>query len=50
MFKDGVINPDTAKYKFFVDRGLENDSLTQELIDVLTPYSEQATNMQVVLI
>ena len=46
MFKDGVINPDAAMYKFFVDRGLENDPLTQDLIDILTPYSKQATNMQ----
>ncbi len=39
MFKDGVINPDAAMYKFFIDRGLENNSLTQYLIDILTPYS-----------
>lgn len=46
MFKDGVINPYAAIYYLFLDRGLQGVSLTQDLIDILTLYSNRATNMQ----
>ena len=46
MFLNGQINPNGANYQFFVDRNLQNNSLNQDLIDILTPFTYIATNME----